>query len=142
MKQPIVSARLMAAQIEEERERGELIEGIARRIVERRLETPAVLFLELHKPLAFLAGQAALAAVPFLGLFFAPEEIERAVRLLGSPEAVDQLIARIEQIVAARPAGAQDGMGRPSHLPHLGATAEGCPPDAPEGRSEIKHDPD
>jgi hypothetical protein len=98
MKLPIVSARLVAAELDEDRERGEFIDRIARRIVARGLEAPAVLFMEFHKPLAFPLGQAALVAVPFLGLFFAPEEIERAVRLLGSPEAVEQLITRIEEI--------------------------------------------
>jgi hypothetical protein len=121
MKQSIIFARPpdagQTAQTEEERQRGELIESIARRVVARGLEAPAALFMELHKPLAFLMGQAALAAVPFLGLFFAPEEIERGVRLLGSPEAVEQLITRIEQMSAERACTAAPEPPRPGGRP-------------------------
>ena len=34
----------------------ELAEKMASWLVKRGLETPAVIFLEMHKPLAFLAG--------------------------------------------------------------------------------------
>ena len=80
----------------------EIIEAVARRIVARRLETAAVLFLEMHKPLAFLASQAAVVATPILGLFAAPQEIECICRLLGSQQAVESLIARIEALAAQR----------------------------------------
>jgi hypothetical protein len=78
----------------------EIIEAIAKRIVARRLEGPAVLFLELHKPLAFILSQAALVATPMLGLFASPQEIEDFSRILGSRQAVEALIQRIEALSA------------------------------------------
>jgi hypothetical protein len=75
-----------------------LIERLARAVAARRLETPAVLFLEMNKPLGFLMGQAALVAMPLLGLLAPPADIEACAELLGSREAVEQLIARIEQL--------------------------------------------
>jgi len=41
--------------------RQELVERVARRIAEFRLTTPAILFLEMNKPLAFLGAQFLLA---------------------------------------------------------------------------------
>jgi len=78
----------------------ELISAIAERIVARGLEAPAVLFLELHKPLAFILGQAAIVAAPLWGLFLSPEEIESACRLLGSRQSVEALIERVESLSA------------------------------------------
>ena len=80
----------------------ELISAIAQRIVARGLVAPAVLFLELHKPLAFLLGQAAIVAAPLWGLFLLPEDVESACRVLGSPQAVEALIERVEALSAER----------------------------------------
>ena len=43
-----------------EEERDQVIEKWARKIVGKGLETPAILFLEMHKPLTFLASQGLL----------------------------------------------------------------------------------
>ncbi|HIE52409.1 MAG TPA: hypothetical protein EYP85_11670 [Armatimonadetes bacterium] len=78
--------------------RRELLEAIARRIVDYRLETPAVFFLELHKPLAFLGSQAFLAASPLLTPFIGPERMEEYAELMSRPENVEALIQRIEEL--------------------------------------------
>ncbi len=90
---------------EGERElRDRVIERVARIVVERRLETPAILFLESNRPLTFLAGQGALAALPLIGGFVPPAEIEALSRVLDSEESLDLLVARIETLAAERDA--------------------------------------
>lgn len=82
--------------------RRELVERLARRVVGRRLEGPAVLFLELNKPLAFLIGQAALVASPVLATLIPMNELAEATQLLGSSEAFEELIQRIEDLARER----------------------------------------
>jgi hypothetical protein len=94
---------------ERERElRERVIERVARVIVERRLETPAMLFLESNRPLTFLAGQGVLAAMPLIGGFVAPADVEALSRVLDSEESLDMLVARIEELTAERDASAAD----------------------------------
>jgi hypothetical protein len=94
---------------ERERElRERVIQRVARVIVERRLETPAMLFLESNRPLTFLAGQGVLAAMPLIGGFIPPADVEALSRVLGSEESLDMLIARIEELAAERDASAAD----------------------------------
>jgi len=75
-----------------------LIDSIAAAIVRRGMETPAVLFLELNRPLAFLYSQGLHFATPLLGVFASPEKVSRLAYLLDEPDKVEQLIARIEEL--------------------------------------------
>ena len=83
-------------------ERDQLIENLARKIVDRKLETPAILFLEMHKPVAFLGSQALLAASPILAPLFGLEGPEKYSRLLGSIDNVEMLIQKIEDLADER----------------------------------------
>jgi hypothetical protein len=80
--------------------RNEVIDSIARKIAGRRLETPAVLFLDMHKPLSFVASQAMLVGLPFLGMFFGAQPVADISKLLRDRENVEALIARIEEMSA------------------------------------------
>jgi hypothetical protein len=77
-----------------------LIERLAQRIIRLGLETPALLLLESHRPVIFLAGQTLLVAQPLLSAFMDPELVEGYAELLAQPEAVDRLAQRLE---SARP---------------------------------------
>ncbi|MEN6356848.1 MAG: hypothetical protein ABFD83_07160 [Armatimonadota bacterium] len=81
-----------------EEERDSLINSISEKVVSRRLETPAVLFLEMHKPLSFIASQAALVAMPFLGPLVGAKGMADLSRLLADRNNVDLLITRIEEM--------------------------------------------
>lgn len=83
-------------------ERDKLIEDLARKIVDRRLETPAILFLEMHKPVAFLGSQALLAASPILAPLFGLEGPEKYSRLFSSIDNVEMLIRKIEDLSEGR----------------------------------------
>lgn len=84
--------------------RDRVIERVARTIVSRRLETPAILFLESNRPLRFLTGQGILFALPVIGSFIPPADLEALARVLDSEESLDLLIARIEQLAGERDA--------------------------------------
>jgi hypothetical protein len=90
------------APLDEEARRRELVDRLAARIVSKRLEGPAVLFLELNKPLAFLLGQAALVASPVLGTLIPMSELEEATQLLGSSEGFEALMTRVEELARQR----------------------------------------
>lgn len=79
-------------------DRDKLIGELASKIVGRRMETPAVLFLEMHKPVTFLASQSLLVASPFLVPLFGAEGVHRFSRLFASAENVDLLIEKIEEL--------------------------------------------
>jgi hypothetical protein len=79
-----------------------VIESIARDVARRRLETPAILFLESHKPLAFVASQALVVGTPILGSLFGVDKVSRYSSLLRSRDSIEKLICRIEALVAER----------------------------------------
>lgn len=91
-------------------ERDRLLERVARQVVRRRLEVPAILFLELHRPLAFLSSQALILFTPLLGPAFGLENLQRLTRLMADRENLDRLIERIEALAApeARASGASE----------------------------------
>jgi len=79
-------------------ERDAILERIAQGIVRRGMAAPAVLFLELNKPLSFVASQSLLVLTPFLAPFVGIENVYRYSRLLEKRENVERLIERIEQL--------------------------------------------
>lgn len=84
-----------------------LIDSIARDVVRRRLETAAVMFLEMNKPLSFVAGQALVVGTPVLGAVFGADKVMRYGNLFGSRENVEKLIKKIEELVAERTHGGE-----------------------------------
>ena len=88
------------AELKEE-ERDTLIENLAQRVHQRRLHAPAVLFLEIHKPLAFLASQSLILGSGFLAPLFGPQNVQRYSKLFETRENVERLIRRIEILQVA-----------------------------------------
>jgi hypothetical protein len=78
-------------------EQEQLLDRIADQVVRRRLEMPASMFLEMHRPLRFFAGQGLLLASPLLGAFFGLEEVYKFSRLVEDPTTVDRLLERIAE---------------------------------------------
>jgi len=85
-----------------EEERDALVERIARAVVRRRMETPAILFLEMHRPVSFIAGQSLVVLSPFVGPFVGIENVQIISRLLESRDNIDCLIRRIEELSVER----------------------------------------
>ncbi len=79
-------------------ERDAILEKIAQGVVRRGMAAPAVLFLELNKPLSFVASQSLIVLTPFLAPFVGVDNVHRYSRLLEKRENVERLIERIEQL--------------------------------------------
>ncbi|MBM4035751.1 MAG: hypothetical protein FJ291_28765 [Planctomycetes bacterium] len=79
-------------------------EAVIRWIERKRLQAPAALFLEMHRPLMPLAWTAAMLASPILAPFLGPDYYER-IKALRDPAVVDRLIKRLE---ASRGGGGQE----------------------------------
>lgn len=78
-------------------ERDKLLDKAAHEILKRKLEMPAVLFLEMHKPLAYLGGHAALAFSPFLVPFLGFDNVNNYSRLFSDRENVERLMKILEK---------------------------------------------
>ncbi len=85
-----------------EERRAELIEAMARFAVERGLAAPAIIFLELHRPLAFIGSQAGIVFSPFLVALFGFERVDEYTQLMSERENWDRLIERIEELEEER----------------------------------------
>lgn len=88
-----------------------MVDELARKVIGRRMEATAILFLEMHKPVAFLAGQSMIVASPFLVPLFGPDGVRKYSQVLGSRENVELLIRRIEQLADERESGMRKKSG-------------------------------
>ena len=79
-----------------------LIEEASLWVEQRRLETPAILFLETHKPLSFLGSQMIAVGTPAVAPLFGIRRMEQLYALMENGENVERLIRRIEERVNAR----------------------------------------
>jgi hypothetical protein len=80
----------------------EMADALARRVVGMGLSVPAILMLEMHRPLSRLAGQALVAATPVLGPALGAGGVQKLARLLYHPGGIELMIDRIEELRDAR----------------------------------------
>ncbi|MCX6362487.1 MAG: hypothetical protein NT029_22060 [Armatimonadetes bacterium] len=83
-------------------ERDRVLDKIANQVVGRGLETPAILFLEMHKPLTFMASQGLVVTSPLLAPLIGFERVHTVSRLLEDRNNVERLIRRIEDLTMQR----------------------------------------
>jgi len=76
----------------------ERISEIARAITSRKLGSPALLLLEMHKPLLGLAYNLAIFMEPLVFPLFGFERVQAYREVLQSPENLELLIAEIETL--------------------------------------------
>ena len=79
-----------------EEEERELIDTLARKILEKGLETPAVFFLEVSKPLSFVASQAMIFLGPLVQAVLPWKNYRKTAELFEKRENVERLIQAIE----------------------------------------------
>ena len=77
-------------------EREKALESIAKVIHRYRLETPAVFFLEMHRPLFSLAGTASHMITPMIGAFLGMDKTERYASMLSDRSTFDDLINKLD----------------------------------------------
>lgn len=76
--------------------------ALAEKVVALGLVTPALLVLEMHRPLSRLAGQALVAATPVLAPVFGLSGVESFSRLLYHPGGIDLLADAIDEMANAK----------------------------------------
>jgi hypothetical protein len=80
-----------------EEETQSLILKAAHEIKKRKMEMPAVLMLEMHKPLSFLASQATIVFSPFLVPFVGFDNVNNYSRLLANRDNIERLLVELER---------------------------------------------
>src|SRR5262245_17675006 len=76
----------------------QLLERVAGRVVELRLEVPALLTLESARPLSLVAGQAMLFFEPLVQALFRLPDYRTFSALIERCETVDELARMIERM--------------------------------------------
>lgn len=79
-----------------EEQKEKIIEKVVAEVKKRGLETPAILFLEMHKPLANVAAHAAIAFSPFVMPFLGFKTVDEYSQFVSSRENIERLIRRLE----------------------------------------------
>ena len=74
----------------------DLIEKIARAVVQRQLAVPAIILLESIKPLSFLGNQILIFANPVVSLIVQSKDYYRFVRMIEDRENIEKLTVAIE----------------------------------------------
>jgi hypothetical protein len=74
-----------------------LLERLAARVVELRMEVPAILALESVRPVTVLASQALIFFEPMIQTLFRLSDYRRITLLLERRDVVETLVRRIEQ---------------------------------------------
>lgn len=74
----------------------------------RGLVAPAILGLELHKPLAFVGASASVVAAPFLVPFVGFDFVNNYSRLFAKRENVERLIKMLEETPKAAALSTED----------------------------------
>jgi hypothetical protein len=78
-------------------ETDELLNKAAEVIRKRKLELPAMLFFESHKPLAFVGANTAVTFAPFLVPFLGFDNVNNYSRLFSKRENIEELLNRLDQ---------------------------------------------
>ncbi len=78
-------------------ERDHLIESLVEKVHRYKMESAAIFFLEMHKPLTYVASQSMLLGSGFLAPLFGPENVQKYSKLFETQENVECLIRRIEE---------------------------------------------
>ena len=69
---------------------------MATQIVRRGVAVPAIIALEMHRPLAFTLSQLTITLAPLFGPLLGVQRLQTLNRLLAEPDGVEALVRRIE----------------------------------------------
>lgn len=73
------------------------IEVLSRAVIERKLEAPAIFFLEMYKPMTTVLQHLVLVSVPLLAPLFGSYNVNRVLAVLEDRENIEALIQKIER---------------------------------------------
>lgn len=72
------------------------LKKLAFEIKKRKLEVPAILLFESHKPLSFVGGQATTFFAPFLVPILGYQNVRDYARLLNRRDSIERLLQYLE----------------------------------------------
>jgi hypothetical protein len=75
----------------------QLIDHLAEQISRWRLTMPAILLLQVTRPLSFIASQGLLLCQPLLSFVYDAPRIADYAELLADRATIDRLVARLEE---------------------------------------------
>lgn len=78
--------------------RDNIIDIVARKIIDYGLETPATILLEMGKPLSFFGSQGILMAGVFITPFWGEERINKLSAFFDDRHNIELLIQKIEEL--------------------------------------------
>jgi hypothetical protein len=84
-------------------EEREVVERLCRILVRRRMQVPALAFLEMSRPLNRVAAQALYFFQPVASLALTGDDYNRFARFLEKCGSIDYLCRRIEDLAADAP---------------------------------------
>jgi len=79
-----------------------IINRVAEEVVKRHLEVPMMMFVEMHKPIANIAGQGAHYFAPFAGALLGNDLLDEVGFILEDKQNLDRLLERMEILTAER----------------------------------------
>ena len=82
-----------------------LIEHLAEQISRWRLNVPAILLLQVTRPLGFIASQGLLLCQPLLSFVYDAPRVADYAELLADRASMDRLVARLEETERAQGSG-------------------------------------
>lgn len=82
-----------------EEETEALLDKAAFEVKRRKLTAPAIIALELNKPLAYVSSQASIVFAPFLVPIFGYKFVHDYSRLLSSRDSIERLLHKLEERV-------------------------------------------
>jgi hypothetical protein len=75
-----------------------MVDRLAREVVRRHLTTPALMFLEMSRPMNYLGAQAMHFFTPMVSALFGGERYEEFARFLERRDALEIIAAQIEKL--------------------------------------------
>ena len=84
--------------MEEKKDFSKEIQEIANFIHKKKLEVPAIMFLELNKPLCLFYSSIFMVSTPVLGAFLGVERMKKLYLLMEKRENIEELIKKIESL--------------------------------------------
>lgn len=97
-----------AGPVEPTEEQCAVIETVCREVVRRHLTVPALIFLEMSRPLNYLGAQALHFFAPFVSAVTDAQTHHHLARFLEQRGSIDYICLRIEELEDSRKSGTPD----------------------------------
>jgi hypothetical protein len=74
-----------------------VVERVGGYLHRKGMETPGILFLEMHRPFSYIGSHMLTAVAPFVAPILGTEQTMDFSRLMATPGGVERLIQKLEE---------------------------------------------